>query len=663
MKLFCKVFFVLFLFAISFNGFSQQLNVTIPNGDSMKLCIGHYEIIYAEPTGGQYPYHYQWSPSLWLSDDTTWQAGCIPPNSFPHDTSFSYTVVVTDNLGAQANASINVSFIKPTVYDSIYVTSTAQNFTICNGMSTIITVHGDSGNAYTWFSSDMSQHTGNTVVMSPSSTIYTTVTSDNYAVCNYSQTTFMITVNNCPYNILNGTVFNDLNANSFREPGENNMLHSMVNITPADSVFSYIFDTTYTAYIGQGNFNVTQNNVPYYTQTTNPNVFFSGYTGTNTLDVGLHGMPNVTDLKVDITPISQYYCTHDCGTAYWWGPPYIYGTPGGIGSYTIHYINAGTDTLNGIIKIEFDSLFDYIGTYNLFVNNDTVLSMIGDTLIWQYHDLLPTEDRYFNMGGFDTNAVIGQYFRVIATGYPIINDTVPTNNYDTINQVYTGSWDPNFKEVEPNTDLSIHQVITGTPLTYTVHFQNTGNDTAIVVKVRDTISPKLKMSTFKMISASHPYSLSISNGNDIEWKFNNIMLPDSGANQILSNGYVKYMITPYSNLNVGDSITNNAAIYFDNNAPVITNTVVSNIVLLTSTVETEESINFHLYPNPVTGLLTIETPLKSIVEIHNITGQLIKTHATSDIKTEIDVSALPAGVYLVKIRTEKGVKVKKFVKE
>ena len=70
-----------------------------------------------------------------------------------------------------------------------------------------------------------------------------------------------------------------------------------------------------------------------------------------------------------------------------------------------------------------------------------------------------------------------------------------------------------------------------------------------------------------------------------------------------------------------------------------------------------------IYPNPATDNLIIETPQKATIEILNIQGQLIKTIAASGNKTSVDVSAFPSGVYVVEIKTEKGIAVKKFVKE
>jgi hypothetical protein len=89
--------------------------------------------------------------------------------------------------------------------------------------------------------------------------------------------------------------------------------------------------------------------------------------------------------------------------------------------------------------------------------------------------------------------------------------------------------------------------------------------------------------------------------------------------------------------------------------------------------ELNGQIYFNIYPNPTTENITVETPPLSTIEISNIEGQLIKTLATNGTKTNIDhvgwlsyvvdVSALPCGVYVLQVKTEKGVAVKKFVKE
>lgn len=73
--------------------------------------------------------------------------------------------------------------------------------------------------------------------------------------------------------------------------------------------------------------------------------------------------------------------------------------------------------------------------------------------------------------------------------------------------------------------------------------------------------------------------------------------------------------------------------------------------------------SFSVFPNPSTNNIEIVVSKKSIIEIFNIQGQTVKKiHADKD-HSCIDVSALPGGVYVVEVKTEKGVSVGKFVKE
>lgn len=70
-----------------------------------------------------------------------------------------------------------------------------------------------------------------------------------------------------------------------------------------------------------------------------------------------------------------------------------------------------------------------------------------------------------------------------------------------------------------------------------------------------------------------------------------------------------------------------------------------------------------IYPNPATDNLTIETHQKATIEILNTAGQIIKTIHTRDKQISINISDISGGVYIIKAKTEKGVAVKKFIKE
>ena len=80
-----------------------------------------------------------------------------------------------------------------------------------------------------------------------------------------------------------------------------------------------------------------------------------------------------------------------------------------------------------------------------------------------------------------------------------------------------------------------------------------------------------------MINGAHIYKVSIKDGKYITWQFNDIKLLDSSHSEPLSHGYITYSIKPKLPVGIGDVITNTAAIYFDYNPPIITNTTSTEI--------------------------------------------------------------------------------------
>ena len=81
-------------------------------------------------------------------------------------------------------------------------------------------------------------------------------------------------------------------------------------------------------------------------------------------------------------------------------------------------------------------------------------------------------------------------------------------------------------------------------------------------------------------------------------------------------------------------------------------------------INTNELTQLKVYPNPTSTTLTIETNsnTKQNLEIVNLLGQTMYTYNIYS-KATVDVSAFPKGIYLIKLNTDKGTVVKKFVKE
>ena len=94
----------------------------------------------------------------------------------------------------------------------------------------------------------------------------------------------------------------------------------------------------------------------------------------------------------------------------------------------------------------------------------------------------------------------------------------------------------------------------------------------------DTISDKLDWTTFQPINSSHNYRLELVEQEEINFIFENINLPYEAIDEPGSNGHVSFKIKPKDNVQIGDIIENKAYIFFDFNAPIITNTVSTEIV-------------------------------------------------------------------------------------
>ncbi len=141
------------------------------------------------------------------------------------------------------------------------------------------------------------------------------------------------------------------------------------------------------------------------------------------------------------------------------------------------------------------------------------------------------------------------------------------------------SYDPNDKQVSPIGTTTQHFTPTTSELKYLIRFQNTGTDTAYTVTVTDTLSEYLDISTFQQGASSHSYTFHVSGKGRpvLTFTFNNINLPDSTRNQLASNGFIQFSITPKAGLAEKTLIENFADIFFDYNDPIRTNTTANRI--------------------------------------------------------------------------------------
>ncbi|WP_338791253.1 T9SS type A sorting domain-containing protein [Bernardetia sp. MNP-M8] len=145
------------------------------------------------------------------------------------------------------------------------------------------------------------------------------------------------------------------------------------------------------------------------------------------------------------------------------------------------------------------------------------------------------------------------------------------------------SYDPNDKQVVPFGLTNQNLIEKTTELDYTIRFQNTGTIEAVNIVVLDTLSDFLDIETIRLGMVSHNYNFIIDGDADtrvLRFEFDNINLPDSNSNEPASHGFIKFKIKQKANNRIGTVIKNRAAIYFDFNSPIITNTISNKVAVL-----------------------------------------------------------------------------------
>ena len=333
--------------------------------------------------------------------------------------------------------------------------------------------------------------------------------------------------------------------------------------TSGNSVIRYTASTgDYAHYVYKGLFTLTPYfPYPYFnvTPSSSSTSFDTSNNLTSTRDFCVHPVGIYNDLEITFHPA--------------WPPA----SPGRNTTYTLTYKNRGTTTLSGNTTVNFDN-----NKMNFVSASENVTTQSSGQLLWNYNDLQPFESRTinvtFNLLPPPVNN-IGDTISYLAVVTPSDNDETAFDNIFILPQRVIGSFDPNDKQCLEGSKLDISKI--GDYLHYQIRFQNEGTDTAFNIVVADTLSDKLDWNTFEFIGSSHTCDPQLKN-NKAEFFFKDINLPYKAINEPASNGWVAFKIKPKPSVIIGDSLNNSAAIYFDFNLPVITNTATT-IVTSSST--------------------------------------------------------------------------------
>lgn len=333
--------------------------------------------------------------------------------------------------------------------------------------------------------------------------------------------------------------------------------------------------------------------------------------------------------------------------------------PGFQSNYELTFSNIGTSSMTGSISLTFDN-----SRVSFVEASEAVASQSANSLTFDYADLNVLETRRisitFELAPPPTNQS-DDILIYTAEISPVAGDITPEDNEFELEQIVVNSFDPN--DILVLEGETIFEEETNDYLHYIIRFQNTGTADAINVRVENELDSNLDWSTLQPEALSHPNRIEIRDGNLVEFIFDNINLPPQSQSEEDSQGFIAYKIKPISSIGLGDSMSNNADIFFDFNAPIRTNTVTTTVIERLG-VDEVGLTNLALYPVPSSDAVQIASDQKiTRLDLFNELGQTIRLMEDADGIQEFSVAELSNGIYFVRLFDEAGaMTIKKVVK-
>ena len=267
----------------------------------------------------------------------------------------------------------------------------------------------------------------------------------------------------------------------------------------------------------------------------------------------------------------------------------------------------------------------------------------------------------FNVPGGISDGTLHTYGINIYNNDPSITDCFQWNNQDTLHQIVGNSYDPNAKTINLPEQISSEMQ---DEFIYTVYFQNTGTAPAQDIYIMDTLSDNLDWSTFEFLRSSHVIGISDLGNGVKKFYFDDIWLPDSTSNLAESNGFLSFKIKEKASNTAGTEVLNTAYIFFDQNAPIVTNTTYNINVDNLGLEGLNKKMNVKLFPNPANASINIEAENRiDNIEIHTVDGKLCWSSKPNQSEVKLNISDFNSGLYLVNIQSQESTRTLRFIKK
>lgn len=586
---------------------------------------------------------------LWSNNATT--------SSINNLSAGSYNCIITDALGCQKFKTVYVYQTSPIQLN--FNTSDATCIFRNDGKINLTPTGGLTPYTYAWVNNGLTIQN-----LTNLATNFYTVTVVDANGCSTTDTTYVgyNAANDSCYCTVTGEVFYDVNGNCIIDNGEagvENILIKNNNTITAGNINNYAFTDNagfYNFILPTGSYNM-QEVIQYLYPLS------SCQSNTNNLTLtAAHGCTYTVNFANTINPLHDVHLYNINMNMPEPGQNYI---------QQIVVENDGTVAENNVqFGYAHDGQLSFVSSSginltqpnvtaapNWYDNTNTVLNP-GASTVTQITYAVPTN---IPMG------TVVNFWDTTAYAAPMnnwLNDYTPWNNINAYDAIVVASYDPNFIDVSPKGVGPLGLVsATDTVFDYVIHFQNTGTAAANKIVVKDSIDADFNIESLKPGYSNHNYIASIDNHNVLTFTFNNINLPDMNNYPIGSIGVVAYSIHAKKNLVAGTQFKSTAAIYFDYNAPVITNTTINTINSSAGINEIKSTDNsMSLFPNPTADnyslkITTEEENVKALVSVYSLDGSLVSENNINLSKGanmfDYSVANFTAGLYIVRV-TEGG---------
>lgn len=584
-------------------------------------------LAYVTLSGASTPYTYQWNTLPAQSTDTALGLAVG-----------AYTIKVTDSFGCTISGNVNID----SNYSQVTTTVSVGN---CDSTGTAVAniQAGIAPYTYLWNSvPPQTTATADSLYIG----VYTVSVTDSVGCTRVGSANIQY---NCT-GYITGTVFYDTNANCHLDNGENGIAGLTVLATNNDVTFSGVTNLS-------GQYTIPVNVAGQYQIITalNSSSAILQYGGAG---CGYFEVCPASD-TVTFTSLNTTFQNHNFGF---------------VGSSDFDLaIQAGWTPTSGSHQKEYWILYTNYAFLTPFNDSATVTFNYDPGLTFQSGIPAPVNDVANHTLTWVVDSVpsptytwadrLRAFFTVsqsLPANYQLQN-TFQIQPYagdcDTINNsVYTHEIaglppSPVSKEVYPEGDIELADSV----LTYTIHFQNTGTDTATVIKITDSLSYLLDPQSVVNIASSPLYNqFFIAPGAVLTWVFSPAGIPDSATNALASAGFISFKAKLKSGTQPGYTVQNKASVSFDSHSSIVTNTTANYISFPLSIAQlTDAQISVKVFPNPFSSIVTIMIDginTSYTFELIDVTGRAVKK--LDDITTnrfQIERGDITSGVYLYRI--------------